>query len=424
MSKEPQPKRNRTGIVYDERMRCHFDPNQEHMECPARIDSIKSTLVKDGLFDRCILIAARAATTSELTSVHSLTHVQMMETLSSKTDAELVTLAKAYNSIYLNRDSMLAARLSAGSFLELLAKVANGTVNNGAAIIRPPGHHAESHEAMGFCIFNNVAIAAKWATSTLGLERVLIVDWDVHHGNGTQRAFYDDPSVLYFSIHRFDNGTFYPNSANGHPSKIGLGRGAGFNINVAWNGTGYGDGDYLACWHNILLPVAYEYSPQLVIVSAGFDAARGDPLGQCDVTPAGYAHLTQLLLGLANGKVVLALEGGYNLESISSSMAACVSTLLGDSPPVLPGLSPSPAAFRSIQETIRAALPYWKSLAMHRPEPELERWWCAFCATDNRATAFECLMCESPKPQDGPIYYLFPAEDIPLATTREPKQQA
>lgn len=404
---ECKAQKSSTGIVYDDRMGLHFNPRKEHMECPDRIESIYKRLVEDGLFERCALIPARSATNEELTCVHDAAHVQMMEELAGKSDEELAELEKNYNSIYFNRDSMISARLSAGSFLGLVSEVITGNLKNGAAVIRPPGHHAETHEAMGFCIFNNVAIAAKWATTRLGLERVLIVDWDVHHGNGTQKSFYDDPSVLYFSAHRFDNGSFFPPSSNGHPSKIGVSRGAGFNLNVAWNGTGYGDGDYLAVWNQLLLPVAYEFAPQLVLISAGFDAARGDPLGQCDLTPPGYAHLTQQLMGLANGKVVVALEGGYNLESISRSMAACVGSLLGDPPPPLISLSYSPSAFISIRETIRAALPYWKSLGIHRLtlQSELERWWCGFCCTDNLSTAFECLMCDCPKPEDGPTYY-------------------
>uniref|UniRef100_A0A3B5MT07 Histone deacetylase domain-containing protein n=1 Tax=Xiphophorus couchianus TaxID=32473 RepID=A0A3B5MT07_9TELE len=194
--------------------------------------------------------------------------------------------------------------------------------------------------------------------------RVLILDWDVHHGNGTQHMFEDDDSVLYISLHRYDNGTFFPFSEDAASDRVGVAKGAGFNVNVAWSGGRMGDSDYLAAFHHIVMPIAAEFNPGLVLVSAGFDAARGDPLGGYQVTPEGYAHLTHLLMSLAGGRVLIILEGGYNLTSISDSMAMCTSMLLGDAPPSLATPFPPPhhCAVATIREVIRHHAPYWRSL--------------------------------------------------------------
>jgi len=162
----------------------------------------------------------------------------------------------------------------------------------------------------------------------MGIEKVLIVDWDVHHGNGTQRVFEEDPSVLYFSVHRHDNGRFYPATDYGFYESAGTGEGEGYSINLPWPRGGAGDPENILAWRRLLMPIARDFDPGLVIISAGFDAAKGDPLGGCLISPPAYNHLTSELQSLAGGKVVVALEGGYNLDSISKSMAACGKALL------------------------------------------------------------------------------------------------
>uniref|UniRef100_A0A663F0U8 Histone deacetylase n=1 Tax=Aquila chrysaetos chrysaetos TaxID=223781 RepID=A0A663F0U8_AQUCH len=228
--------------------------------------------------------------------------------------------------------SSSAVRMAVGCLVELAFKVAAGEIKNGFAVIRPPGHHAEESTAMGFCFFNSVAISAKLLQQKLSVGRILIVDWDIHHGNGTQQAFYSDPDVLYISLHRYDDGNFFPGS--GAPEEVGSGMGVGYNINIAWTGgvdPPIGDVEYLTAFRTVVMPIANEFSPDVVLVSAGFDAVEGhlSPLGGYSVTAKCFGHLTKQLMMLAGGRVVLALEGGHDLTAICDASEACVSALLG-----------------------------------------------------------------------------------------------
>ncbi|XP_006171993.1 histone deacetylase 6 isoform X2 [Tupaia chinensis] len=370
----PVPKA-RTGLVYDQRMMSHHNLwDNHHPEMPQRISRIMSRLEELGLARRCLPLPARLATNAELLTCHSAEYVSRLRATERMKSRELHREGANYDSIYICPSTFACAQLATGAVCRLVEAVLRGEVLNGAAIVRPPGHHAEQDAACGFCFFNSVAVAARHAQALSGRAlRILIVDWDVHHGNGTQHMFEDDPSVLYMSLHRYDHGTFFPMGHEGASNQIGRAAGIGFTVNVAWNGPRMGDADYLAAWHRLVLPIAYEFNPELVLVSAGFDAARGDPLGGCQVSPEGYAHLTHLLMGLANGRVLLILEGGYNLTSISESMAACIHSLLGDSPPLLalqrPPLS---GALASITETIQVHRRYWRSLRVTKAEDKEE----------------------------------------------------
>ncbi|RKP13557.1 hypothetical protein BJ684DRAFT_9889 [Piptocephalis cylindrospora] len=216
---------------------------------------------------------------------------------------ELKTTESRFNSVYLCGQSAECARLSAGGVYAACAAVLRGDVRNAFAVVRPPGHHAE-----GFCLLNNVVIATRLCQKSFGIRRVLILDWDIHHGNGTQKAFYDDPNVLYISIHRWEEGEFYPSGDDGAPWAIGQGLGRGSNVNVAWSRAGMMDSDYLLAFQTVIMPIAREFDPELVIVSAGFDSAHGDHLGGCHVSPRGYARMLTSLMTLAQGKVVVTLE--------------------------------------------------------------------------------------------------------------------
>ncbi len=308
-----------TGLVDDDRFLLHQAP-YEHPERPSRLEAIRRRLRQDGLADRCRAVAAREATRDELERIHTAQHIDAVESTAH------VAFRQLDPDTYTCADSARAASLAAGGLCALTLDVASGRLDNGLALLRPPGHHAEVDRAMGFCLFNNVAIAAR-AARAAGTSRVLIVDWDLHHGNGTQHAFWEDSSVLYFSTHQFP---FYPGT--GAIDETGGAAGLGYTVNVPWPG-GMGDPEYIAAFDRVLLPIARAFEPELVLVSAGFDAARGDPLGAMQVSPDGYAQMTARLATLAGGRTVLALEGGYDLEAISRSAAACLRVLLGEPAP-------------------------------------------------------------------------------------------
>jgi len=245
--------------------------------------------------------------------------------------------AQQYQSIYLTKGTVSAAKQAAGSLCDLVSKVVNKKLKNGFAIIRPPGHHAEPGTAGGFCVINNVAVAAAYARANLDVKKVLIVDWDVHHGNGTQSIFLQDPNVLYFSVHRYHNGNFFPysktyknnkKSNGGGPSAVGVNEGKGYNVNVGWNQSQMGDLEYMAVWEILLLPMIREYKPDLILVSAGFDCGKGDSIGDCNVSPECFGWLTKMLLR-ENGRVVCTLEGGY-VKSLLGICVECVLEVLMD----------------------------------------------------------------------------------------------
>lgn len=267
------------------------------------------------------------------------------------------------------------AKRSASLLCSLVSKVVAGQLDNGFAVIRPPGHHAEPGLAGGYCLINNVAVAASYARSKLGVDRVLIVDWDIHHGNGTQAMFLDDPSVMYFSVHRWHSGNFYPFQQNAGPATVGVGCGKGYNVNVGWTRKGMGDEEYFAVWECLLMPMVREFQPGLILVSSGFDGAAGD-MGECDVSPECFGALTGALMSV--GPVVCALEGGY----VRSVLQACVKNVVGALlDPQSPGSydrieqrafqgrrrlnildTIDSSAAICIRATIRSQAPYWKCL--------------------------------------------------------------
>jgi acetoin utilization deacetylase AcuC-like enzyme len=221
------------------------------------------------------------------------------------------------------------ARLAAGAGLSLADELMAGTIRNGFALLRPPGHHAEKSQALGFCLFNNIAILARYLQRRHGLEKILILDWDVHHGNGTQHAFEEDPSVFYISLHQFP---FYPGTGAGHEK--GSGRGKGYTLNCPMP-AGAWDGDYRTAFENVILPRAREYRPDAVLISAGFDAHFSDPLAQVQLSTEMYGWMTREIMAVAQefsgGRVLSLLEGGYDLEYLPRCIEAHVAVLAGHS---------------------------------------------------------------------------------------------
>jgi histone deacetylase 6 len=311
-------------------------------------------------------------------TVHEPIHYHWVESLSKKTNEELRDLTTQMDtgrrSLYVGNLTYEASLISAGGAIETCKHVVVGDVKNAIAVIRPPGHHAEHNESMGFCIFNNVCVAARVCQMDFPdtCRKILILDWDVHHGNGIQNIFYNDPNILYISIHIYQGGKFYPgiptsdDLADGDLDKCGAGPGIGKNVNIGWHDQGMGDGEYMAAFQRIVMPIAQEFDPDLVIVAAGFDAAKDDELGGCYVTPACYAHMTHMLMSLADGKVAVCLEGGYNLRAISRSALAVAKTLMGE-PPERIKIPPINAEASLILDKVREfQAHYWECM---RPGP-------------------------------------------------------
>ncbi|XP_068775580.1 histone deacetylase 5 isoform X2 [Struthio camelus] len=379
-----------TGVVYDTFMlkhQCTCGNTNVHPEHAGRIQSIWSRLQETGLLGKCERIRGRKATLEEIQTVHSEHHALLYGTsplnrqkldskkllgpISQKTYAVLPCggIGVDSDTVWNEMHSSSAVRMAVGCLVELAFKVAAGEIKNGFAVIRPPGHHAEESTAMGFCFFNSVAISAKLLQQKLSVGRILIVDWDIHHGNGTQQAFYSDPDVLYISLHRYDNGNFFPGS--GAPEEVGSGMGVGYNINIAWTGgvdPPIGDVEYLTAFRTVVMPIAHEFSPDVVLVSAGFDAVEGhlSPLGGYSVTAKCFGHLTKQLMKLAGGRVVLALEGGHDLTAICDASEACVSALLGlELEPLDPSLlqqKPNVNAVATLEKVIEIQSKHWGSV--------------------------------------------------------------
>ncbi|XP_043222780.1 histone deacetylase 6-like [Amphibalanus amphitrite] len=357
---------HRVCLATNEDMMRHRNVDDpDHPERPERLQSILTRLSAWGLSDRCLRTPGQLRVSPEqLVPPHEPAHVAALSDTEQLSQSELDRLADRFNSVFLCPESYDCALLAAGCVVEAVDSVLSGESGSGLCVVRPPGHHAEPDTPHGFCLFNNVAVAARHAVSAHGLRRVMILDWDVHHGNGIQHMFYEDSDVLYMSLHRHDFGFFFPMSDDGDHDRVGSGPGAGFNVNVPWNRARMGAAEYLAALLAVVLPVGYQFSPELVLVSAGFDAARGDPLGGYLVPPEVYGHLTHHLTALAGGRVVVALEGGYNLTSISYSMAMCARALLGDPAVQLP---PMPAvndsAARTLCSVAHSQRPFWPAVA-------------------------------------------------------------
>lgn len=385
----------KTGIAYDVRMRYHSRPIADpisyidpHPEDPRRTFRIYRAIAEAGLVEDETLqgseqlgdlmkkLPTREATEEELELVHTTAMIQFIKSTAGMQLEELQHETDRGDSIYLNNDSNEAARLSAGGAIEACKGVVEGQVKNAIAVIRPPGHHAEPGNPAGFCLFANVAIASRVMLQNYPeqVKKILIFDWDVHHGNGTQRAFLNDDRVLYISIHRYDKGAFYPGTTFGGINVVGEGAGEGFTVNIPWPCGGMGDGDYLTAFHKIIMPIASEFDPDLVIVSAGFDAAHGDPIGGCHVTPEGYQHMLSYLMSLAEGRTVVCLEGGYNLDAISRSALAITKVLLGDPPGKISSSLACDAALEVFAEVQATHSRFWKSMGPPtiKFEPEIE----------------------------------------------------
>jgi acetoin utilization deacetylase AcuC-like enzyme len=310
-----------TGIVYDSSMRKH-DPGPGHPEQPARLSAVLDHLVSTGAMDSLDSLTPRPATEDELALAHAPSYIQV-----AKHDVVMGRSQLSTGDTSICEASFESAQMAAGCVLSAVDAVVEERVQNAFCVIRPPGHHAESGRGMGFCLFNNVAVAARYAKERYGIERVLIVDWDVHHGNGTQQIFYADPSVLFFSTHQ---SPWYPGT--GATDETGEGKGAGFTINCPFP-AGSGKNEILGAFRQRLEKRALEYRPELILISAGFDSRIDDPMGRFTLQDLDFAEMTRIVLELAassaSGRVISVLEGGYNLAGLASAATVHVKALAG-----------------------------------------------------------------------------------------------
>lgn len=310
----------RTGLVYDPRFLDH-DMGPGHPESPERLRAIMARLEATGTLSRVTRIDPIKAGEEWITQVHAPTYLAAL-----KAHAPTSGRVSLDADTSMSSGSLDAALLAAGGALAAADAIMKGQVDHAFCALRPPGHHAEQNHAMGFCLFNNVAIAARYLQRRHGISRVLIVDWDVHHGNGTQHSFYEDPSVLFFSTHQYPH---YPGT--GRHTERGSGAGEGLTINVPMS-VGEGDEEYRTVFQRVLVPAAEAFKPEFVLVSAGFDAHRDDPLASMELTEDGYAELTAIVAGIAKrhsrGRLLSCLEGGYNLTALAASVDRHIHTLL------------------------------------------------------------------------------------------------
>jgi acetoin utilization deacetylase AcuC-like enzyme len=347
----------KTGIVKDKRYMDHWMGDQ-HPEGPERLAVTYAMLEESDMAGQFKEVPARRAKKEDLLRVHSESYIKRIEATSGQAytflDADTQTCAASYET----------AVLAVGGLCQAIDMVHSGELQNAFALVRPPGHHAERSQAKGFCLFNNVAVGARYAQEILHLQRVLIVDWDLHHGNGTQHSFENDATILYFSTHQYP---YYPGT--GALGEVGTGKGTGYTVNVPLS-VGFGDGEYAGIYQKILKPIALEFRPDLVLVSAGFDIYFGDPLGGMSVTPSGFAGLTRIILEIAEecckGRAVLTLEGGYDLDGLKSSVHHVLKELAGferTDVGALIALAEPGILDYVIDRVKKTHLPYWKSLA-------------------------------------------------------------
>lgn len=309
-----------TGIIHHDLFAKHLE-GYGHVENPERYRVIMERL-RDCPFSADLdFIEAQSATTELLELVHDEKYVY--DILSMKIDSPVVL---DWGDTVATLHSQQAALRAAGAGVQAARLVLSGAIDTAFCPVRPPGHHAERDRAMGFCIFNNIAIAASWLVGEGGLKRVAIVDWDVHHGNGTERAFFNDDRVLYISLHQYPH---YPGT--GHFNTVGAGKGAGFTINLPV-GAGADDEQYLSRFHERIMPALDEFRPEFILISAGFDAHGDDPLSGCRLTTGAFGEMTRLLRESAKkncgGMIVSMLEGGYDLDALADSVESHVKALL------------------------------------------------------------------------------------------------
>ncbi|KAI9352818.1 hypothetical protein BDR26DRAFT_849907 [Obelidium mucronatum] len=359
----------KTLLVFDNRMVGHAmlnNPSANHPESPARFQEPLKKLQEYDLLKKCRVVSKlKPATRSNILLVHTERLLNQLEQSEKMSPEELQSLCaqSANDDLFFTKETSECAKISCAAVIKATQRVVLGKSANAFALVRPPGHHAEPDRSMGYCHINNVAVAVQVMLHKKQIKRCLIVDWDVHHGNGTQQHFWNDPNVLYFSIHRHDMGGFYPYKSDADFDQVGGPAALGKTVNVPWPSGSFDDDDYLEVFDKLLLPIAYEFKPDIVVVSCGFDAGVNDA-GGCLVTPTGFAQMTRQLMDpkLANGKLVLALEGGIELKHMSECVAACVRALLQEKIKKKGRIQVSKDAMSTIEKVMTVQRRHWKCI--------------------------------------------------------------
>ncbi|MBI1820457.1 MAG: histone deacetylase [Nitrospirae bacterium] len=314
---ENKPK---TGFLTDVRYREHLT-GTGHPETPSRLDFIDRRIHQKGLIDQLFQIKPRFADREFVLKVHQREYIERLASFASQDGLSYLDPDTPVSSV-----SFKTALLAAGGVCQAIDEMMTGKIKNAFCAVRPPGHHAKINQAMGFCLINNVAVGARYVQQKYKLERVAIIDWDVHHGNGTQEIFYEDPAVFYFSVHQFP---FYPGT--GRSGETGKGPGEGYTLNCPLD-QGSGDREYFDPFENILFPRLEIFKPQFIFISAGFDAHKDDPLAGMAVSTDGFGRLTSIVRQMAeqfcDGRLVSVLEGGYHLEALAESVEKHISVLM------------------------------------------------------------------------------------------------
>ena len=299
-----------TGIVYDERYLNHKTGN--HPECPERLVAIYKYLKEKGILKETIRIDPKPAPLDVIEYIHRKEYIETVKKLSAEGGGMLDM------DTVVSRETFDIALLAVGGVLSAIDAIIDGTVRNGLCLIRPPGHHAMPEMGMGFCIFNNIAIGARYIQKKYKMRKVVIIDWDVHHGNGTQAVFYDDPTVFYFSTHQFPH---YPGTGNS--DEVGLEKGKGYTMNAPLE-LGANITVFKDVFKERFLPEIKTFKPDFILISSGFDAHKDDPLAGLNLREEDYNLLTRMVVSLANeicdGRIVSTLEGGYNLNALKLSV--------------------------------------------------------------------------------------------------------
>lgn len=332
-----------TGYVYHKAFLEH--DLRGHPENKERLTAILAVLDQHQMRDRLVPITPVPISQSRLEMAHDARYIEQVQRLATRGGGNLDM------DTYVSPGSYEAARMAAGGLVEATRVVLDGEIQNAFALVRPPGHHALRHRGMGFCLFNNVAVAARYALSERRLDRVAIVDFDVHHGNGTQEEFESDPAVLYISTHQYP---YYPGT--GHWDETGQAAGTRHIVNVPLAGA-VGDNGFMRIMNEIVIPVTQRFRPQLILVSAGYDAHWDDPLASMRLSVTGYAGIARVLKELAEescqGRLVFTLEGGYHLQALAYSVLNTFGVLLGDpGSAVVDPLGPSPYREREVGDII------------------------------------------------------------------------